>query len=70
MLSDIKPEGDCAVAAGHFGEIWKGVFRGRPVCMKVIKVYQTSDVEKLLKVYPFRSQHVYECDITFTSGLL
>ncbi|TEB27456.1 kinase-like protein [Coprinellus micaceus] len=51
MLTEIAVQDNQAVAAGHFGEIWKGVFRGRPVCMKVVKVYQKSDVAKLLKAF-------------------
>ena len=50
MLTEIAIQDNQALASGHFGEIWKGVFRGRPVCMKVVKVYQKSDVAKLLKV--------------------
>ncbi|KAF5326494.1 hypothetical protein D9611_000771 [Ephemerocybe angulata] len=51
VLSAITREGDHAVTAGHFGEIWKGRFQGDPVCVKVVKVYARSDVDKLLKAF-------------------
>ncbi|KAF6742818.1 kinase-like domain-containing protein [Ephemerocybe angulata] len=50
-LTDVTREDTHAVTAGHFGEIWKGRFRGRAVCMKVLKVYQRSDVTKLLRLF-------------------
>ncbi|KAF8996202.1 kinase-like domain-containing protein [Cyathus striatus] len=40
-----------AVAAGHFGEVWKGDFHGSSVCLKIVKAYQNSHIEKLLKAY-------------------
>ncbi|KAF6749514.1 kinase-like domain-containing protein [Ephemerocybe angulata] len=51
VLSAITREGDHAVTAGHFGEIWKGRFQGDSVCVKVVKVYARSDVDKLLKAF-------------------
>ena len=42
--------GEHAVAAGSFGEVWHGNIQGHSVAVKVLKIYQKSDVEKLLKV--------------------
>ena len=50
VLKDIVREDDCAVASGHFGEIWKGKFRDHQVCLKVVKIYKQSRVDRLLKV--------------------
>ena len=54
ILKDIVREDDCAVASGHFGEVWKGKFRDQQVCLKVVKIYKQSHVDHLLKV---RSSH-------------
>ncbi|KIK01522.1 hypothetical protein K443DRAFT_98448 [Laccaria amethystina LaAM-08-1] len=51
ILKDVVHENDCAVASGHFGEIWKGKFRDQQVCLKVIKIYKQSHVNHLLKVF-------------------
>ena len=50
ILKNIVREDDCAVASGHFGEIWKGKFRDQQVCLKVVKIYKQSHVDHLLKV--------------------
>ncbi|KAF8996209.1 kinase-like domain-containing protein [Cyathus striatus] len=42
---------ESAVTAGHFGEIWKGSFQGHAVCLKVVKVYQRSRIDDLLKAF-------------------
>ncbi|KAF8996199.1 kinase-like domain-containing protein, partial [Cyathus striatus] len=49
-LHDIKRSG-FAVAEGHFGEVWKGDFRGSNMCLKVLKAYHNSDISKLLNAY-------------------
>jgi hypothetical protein len=38
------------VAAGTFGDIWKTQFHKETVCVKVMRVYEKSDIEALLKV--------------------
>jgi len=38
------------VAGGRFGDVYKGRFRGREIAIKVLRVYQKSDMNKLLKV--------------------
>jgi hypothetical protein len=39
------------VAAGGFGDIWKGVVYGQSVCVKAMRLFQAADVQALLKVY-------------------
>ncbi|KIJ97408.1 hypothetical protein K443DRAFT_105741 [Laccaria amethystina LaAM-08-1] len=51
ILKDIVREGDCAVASGHFGEVWKGMFRDQQVCLKVVRINKQSHVNHLLKVF-------------------
>ncbi|KAJ6526937.1 hypothetical protein DFH09DRAFT_1187168 [Mycena vulgaris] len=47
-LSDLKLEGH-QVAAGSFGDVWKGLVHGETVSVKVMRVYQEADVEELVK---------------------
>ncbi|KAF6750549.1 kinase-like domain-containing protein [Ephemerocybe angulata] len=51
LLEGVTREGAHALTAGHFGEIWKGSFRGESVCVKVLKVYQRGDINKLLNAF-------------------
>ncbi|KAF9442307.1 kinase-like protein, partial [Macrolepiota fuliginosa MF-IS2] len=37
------------VAAGQFGEVWKGYIGDKRVCLKVPKLYQDTQIERLLK---------------------
>ncbi|KAJ7019357.1 kinase-like domain-containing protein [Mycena alexandri] len=39
------------VAAGGFGDIWKGVVYGQSVCVKAMRVFQEADVQALLKEF-------------------
>jgi hypothetical protein len=50
VLKGIEFIGEHAVTAGGFGEVWKGRLQGQIVAVKVLKVYETSDMQKLLKV--------------------
>jgi predicted unusual protein kinase regulating ubiquinone biosynthesis (AarF/ABC1/UbiB family) len=47
------------VAAGTFGDVWKGIIRGESVAVKVLRIYQKTDMEKHLKVVPFFSLPLY-----------
>jgi len=38
------------VAGGGFGDVYKGQYRNQEIALKVLKVYQKSDLQKLLKV--------------------
>lgn len=49
-LSDRLQLADHPVAAGSFGDVWKGEIRGETVSVKIMRVYQEADVEALLKV--------------------
>lgn len=42
--------GKSPLASGSFGDIWKGDFNGQPVCLKIIKMYESSNKDKWLKV--------------------
>jgi hypothetical protein len=35
---------------GGFSEVWKSEYEGREVAVKVLKVYQTSDINKITQV--------------------
>jgi serine/threonine protein kinase len=39
-----------AVAAGSFGDVWKGIIRGESVAIKVLRIYAATETEKYLKV--------------------
>ncbi|KAJ7604656.1 kinase-like domain-containing protein [Roridomyces roridus] len=39
------------VAAGGFGDVWKGVVRGQTVCVKVMRLFQESDVRATVKEF-------------------
>ncbi|TFK23026.1 kinase-like protein [Coprinopsis marcescibilis] len=38
-------------SAGHFSEVFKGTFRGRSVALKVVRMFQTSNITQVLKVF-------------------
>jgi hypothetical protein len=49
VLKGINIIGD-AVGGGGFADIFKGRLRDQDIAVKMLKVYQKSDIEKLLKV--------------------
>ena len=49
VLQGIEIRGD-AVGGGGFADIFKGRLRNQQIAVKVLKVYEKSDIEKLLKV--------------------
>ncbi|KAF9256238.1 kinase-like protein [Marasmius fiardii PR-910] len=51
MVKNVKRLGDFPVGGGGFGDVWKGKIGEQIVCLKVVKVYLVSDVQKLLKEY-------------------
>ncbi len=55
------------IASGAFGDIWKGYHKKHPVCLKVARVYQGSDVEHIIKVskYPIPARAV---NLSFLTG--
>ncbi|KAG6856717.1 hypothetical protein H0H87_001506 [Tephrocybe sp. NHM501043] len=48
-LNDVVQEGQHPLIAGGFADIYKGNFEGQVVALKVIRVYQTTQIEHLLK---------------------
>lgn len=46
----VQAIGDDPVAAGSFADIHKGRFQNQLVCIKLIRVYQSSQVEYVVKV--------------------
>ncbi|KAJ8088480.1 Rho guanine nucleotide exchange factor [Marasmius tenuissimus] len=50
-LENVERVGNRPVAGGGFADVWKGRIKGQLVCLKVVKVYHTSDVQELLKAY-------------------
>jgi len=50
VLDQIEILGD-AVGGGGFADIFKGRLQGQAIAVKVLKVYQKSDIEKLLKEF-------------------
>ncbi|KAF9263004.1 kinase-like protein [Marasmius fiardii PR-910] len=55
ILQNVRKIGEHPVGGGGFGDVWKGTIGDsetvRVVCLKVVKIYLTSDVEKSLKDY-------------------
>jgi hypothetical protein len=49
VLKGIEVDGD-PVAGGGFGDVYKGRYQNQEIALKVLKLYQKSDMEKLLKV--------------------
>jgi hypothetical protein len=50
VLGDIENRSDHAIAGGTFGDVWKGKMHGQEVAIKVLRVYESVDARKLLKV--------------------
>lgn len=68
-LKGIELEED-PVAGGGFGEVHKGRLEGRHIAVKVLRVYQRSDIAKLLKVIYIASLHWASCLLTQYQGIL
>ncbi|KAF8145827.1 hypothetical protein K438DRAFT_1871307 [Mycena galopus ATCC 62051] len=49
-LTSLEKVGE-QVAAGGFSDIWKGLIRTQTVCVKVMRLFQTADIEALLKEF-------------------
>ncbi|KAK7054501.1 hypothetical protein VNI00_003699 [Paramarasmius palmivorus] len=52
-IKNVQKIGDYPVAGGGFGDVWRGMLgrcRKQEVCLKIVKVYLTSNVQKLLSV--------------------
>ncbi|KAK7466334.1 Rho guanine nucleotide exchange factor [Stygiomarasmius scandens] len=57
-MKDTVKIGDYPVAAGGFGDIWKGSIGGRMACLKVVKLYNESDIQMLLKESEFLKEAI------------
>lgn len=49
VLKGIKMEAH-PVDRGGYGDVYKGVWHGQEIAIKVLRIYQTSDLFRLLKV--------------------
>ncbi|KAF8064122.1 kinase-like domain-containing protein, partial [Lyophyllum atratum] len=49
LRNQVSLDGTDAVAAGQFGDVWKGKFQDQQVAVKVLKVYMTSDLTEHFK---------------------
>ncbi|KAJ7258629.1 hypothetical protein C8J57DRAFT_1073683 [Mycena rebaudengoi] len=49
-LPELQKIGD-QIAAGGFGDIWKGLVRGQSVCVKVMRLFQNADIQAVLKEF-------------------
>ncbi|KAG6908469.1 hypothetical protein DXG01_004472 [Tephrocybe rancida] len=49
LQRQVTLEGSYAIAAGQFGDVWKGTFQNQQVAVKVLKLYLKSDQAKHLK---------------------
>ncbi|KAJ7819723.1 kinase-like domain-containing protein, partial [Mycena olivaceomarginata] len=50
-LSGLQKIGQQAVAGGAFGDIWKGLVQKQIVCVKIMRIFENSDVEAVLKEF-------------------
>ncbi|ESK82545.1 hypothetical protein Moror_3707 [Moniliophthora roreri MCA 2997] len=53
-INHVEKLDDHPVAGGGFGDVWKGMLgraQSQVVCLKIVKVYLTSDVQKLFSEY-------------------
>ncbi|KAJ6592820.1 hypothetical protein B0H19DRAFT_1010315 [Mycena capillaripes] len=50
VLTGLRKVGQ-QVAAGGFGDIWKGLIGGRSVCVKIMRLFRDADIQAVVKVY-------------------
>jgi len=50
VQNSVTVEGSNPLAAGQFGDVWKGMFQGRQVAIKSLRLYGMSDVSEHVKV--------------------
>ncbi|KAL0581857.1 Receptor-interacting serine/threonine-protein kinase 1 [Marasmius crinis-equi] len=58
-IQNVRKFGEYPIDAGGFGKVWKGAIGDstQHVCLKVVKIYQDSDIEQLSKI--FTGQHPF-----------
>ncbi|KAJ8077726.1 hypothetical protein PM082_002159 [Marasmius tenuissimus] len=50
-INNVEKLGKAPIAAGGFGDVWKGKIADQLVCLKVARVYENSDIQTLAKDY-------------------
>lgn len=50
MLPDVRLQTGQASGGGGFGEVWQETIKGHKMAIKIIRNYESSDVEKINKV--------------------
>ncbi|KAF9258864.1 kinase-like protein [Marasmius fiardii PR-910] len=49
MIKNVKKIGESPIGGGGFGDVWKGKIEEQTVCLKVIRSFQTSNLQELHK---------------------
>jgi hypothetical protein len=49
-LKNVQMIGKDPIARGGYGDVWRGMFQGKPIAMKVLRCYETSALVELLRV--------------------
>ncbi|KAF9651283.1 kinase-like protein [Thelephora ganbajun] len=47
----ISTVGEHPVASGGFGDVWKGIYEGRHVAIKALRVYKRDDMRKVKRIF-------------------
>ncbi|KAK1223870.1 Rho guanine nucleotide exchange factor [Marasmius sp. AFHP31] len=50
-IKNVEKLGEHPVAGGGFGDVWKGRVAERTVCLKIVRVFNASDLQHLVKAY-------------------
>ncbi|KAJ8077705.1 hypothetical protein PM082_002138 [Marasmius tenuissimus] len=50
-IKNVEKLGEHPVAGGGFGDVWKGRVAEQTVCLKVVRVFNASDLQQLVKEY-------------------
>lgn len=50
VLRGVQWAGDDPIAAGRFGDVYKGKIRGQHVAIKKLRIYEKTNISKHLKV--------------------
>ncbi|KAF9256685.1 kinase-like protein, partial [Marasmius fiardii PR-910] len=51
VVENVKKLGDRPIGTGNFGYVWKGRVGKQTVALKIVRQYQTSDIQDLLKEF-------------------
>ncbi|KAJ8095378.1 Rho guanine nucleotide exchange factor [Marasmius tenuissimus] len=57
-INNVEKLDEYPVAEGHFGSVYKGEIAAEIVCLKVVKVYQSSDVQQAVRVNEFMREAI------------